>query len=163
MAGYNIARRDCDNSQRGDTAIFYSTKFMARQRSDHFIQDIETVWLELTLPNRNKTLICSLYKPPNADFDTFKESLDNVLEQSANEEVETLILGDFNCDMLLKRLPKISKELMQLRNIYQFAQVVKEPTYIFIHSSTTIDLAFTNNAEKSLNRVCYSARLAIIH
>ena len=73
---------------------------MARQRSDLSIPDIETVWLEQTLPNRKKTLICSLYKPPNADFDAFKASLDNVLDQSASEGVETLILGDFNCDML---------------------------------------------------------------
>lgn len=108
--GYNIIRRDCDDSQRGGgSAIYYSTKFMARQRSDLSIQDIETVWLELTLPNRKKTLICSLYKPPNADFDAFKACLDNVLEQSASEGVETLILDDLNCDMLPKRLPKISK------------------------------------------------------
>ena len=51
--GYNIIRRDRDDSQRGGgSAIYYSTKFMARQRSDLFIQDIESVWLELTLPNR---------------------------------------------------------------------------------------------------------------
>ena len=105
--GYNIIRRDRDDSQRrGGTAKYYSTKFTARQRPDLFIQDIETVWLELTLPNRKKALICALYKPPNADFDAFKASLDNILEQSASEGVETLILGDFNCDMLPNRLPK---------------------------------------------------------
>ena len=147
--GYNIIRRDRDDSQRrGGTAIYYSTKCTARQRSDLFIQDIETVWLELTLPNRKKALTCALYKRPNADFDAFKASLDNILEQSASEGVETLILVDFNCDMLPNRLPKNSKELMQLRNMYQFDQLIKEPTHITEHSSTTIDLTFTNDAEK---------------
>ena len=74
--------------------------------------------------------------------------MDNVLDQSASEGVETLILGDFNCDMLPKRLPRISKELMQLLNMYQFDQLIKEPTHISKHSSTTIDLAFTNDAER---------------
>ena len=47
--GYNVKRRDRDDSQRGGgTAIYYSTKFMARQLSDLSIPDIETVWLELT-------------------------------------------------------------------------------------------------------------------
>ena len=78
----------------------------------------------------------------------FKASLDNVLEQSASEVGETLILVDFNCDMLPKRLPRISKELMQLLNMYQFDQLIKEPTHISEYSSTTIDLAFTNDAEK---------------
>ena len=147
--GYNIIRRDRDDSQRGGgTAIYYSKKFMARQRSDLSTPDIEAIWLELTLPNRKKTLICSLYNPPNADFDAFKASLDNILDQSASEGIETLLLGDFNCDMLPKRLPRISKELMQLLNLYQFDQLIKEPTHISEHSSTTIDLAFANDAEK---------------
>ena len=102
---------------------------MARQRSDLSTPDIEAIWLELTLPNRKKTLICSLYNPPNADFDAFKASLDNILDQSASEGIETLLLGDFNCDMLPKRLPRISKELMQLLNLYQFDQLIKEPTH----------------------------------
>ena len=74
----------------------------------------------------------------------------NVRDQSASEGVETLILGDFNCDMLPRRLSRISKELMQLLNMYQFDQLIEELTHIFEHSSTTIDLAFTNNAEKTI-------------
>ena len=116
--GYNIIRRDRDDSRKGEgTALFYSTKLMARKRLDLFVHDIETVWMELTLSNFKKTFICLLYKPPNVDFDTFKASLDNVPEQSASEGVETLTLGDFNCNTLPKTLPKISKELMQLLNI----------------------------------------------
>ena len=72
--GYNIIRRDRDDSQRGGTAIYYSTNFMARQRSDLSIPDIETVWLELTLPNRKKTLICSLYKPPDLILTRLKQA-----------------------------------------------------------------------------------------
>ena len=53
--GYNIIRRDRDDSQRGGgTAIYYSMNFMARQRPDLSITDIETVWLELTLPTARK-------------------------------------------------------------------------------------------------------------
>lgn len=37
---------------------------------------------------------------------------------------------------------------MQLLNMYQYDQLIKEPTHISEHSSTTIDLAFTNDAEK---------------
>ena len=140
--GYNIIRTDQNNSQRGGgTAIYYNTKLMARQRSD-LAQDIETTWLEITFPNQKKTLVCSLYKPPNADFEAFKASLVNALKQTASEGVETLILGDFNCDMLSKRLSKNSKELLQLFNMYQFNQFIKAPTYTTEHSFTTIDLAF---------------------
>ena len=44
---------------------------------------------------------------------------------------------------------RLSKELMQLLNMYQFDQLIEEPTHIPEHSSTTIDLAFTNDAEKN--------------
>ena len=146
--GYNIIRTDRNDSQRGGgTAIYYNTKRMARQRSD-LAQDIKTTWLEITLPNQKKTLVCSLYKPPNADFEAFKASLVNALKQTASERVETLILGDFNCDMLSKRLPKNSKEHLQLFNVYQFNQFIKAPTHTTEHSFTTIDLAFPTDIEK---------------
>lgn len=70
------------------------------------------------------------------------------INQPVKESRHSVILGDFNCDMLPKRLSRISKELMQLINMYQFDQLIKEPTHISKHSSTTIDLAFTNDAEK---------------
>ena len=97
---------------------------MARERSD-LAQDIETTWSEITFPNRKKILVCSLFKPPNADFEAFRARLDNARDQTVSEGVEKLILGDFNCDMLPKQLHKNSKELQQLFNIYQFYQLIK--------------------------------------
>ena len=145
---YNIIRTDRNDSQRGGgTAIYYNTKLMARQRSD-LNQDIETTWLEITFSNQKRPLFARFIKPPNADFEAFKASLVNALKQTASEGVETLILGDFYCDMLSKRLPKISKELLQLFNVYQFNQLIKAPTHTTKHSFTTIDVAFATDIEK---------------
>ena len=38
---------------------------------------------------------------------------------------------------------------MQLLNMYQFDQRIKEPTHITEQSSSSIDLTFTNDAEKN--------------
>ena len=120
---------------------------MARQRSD-LAQDIETTWFEITFSNQKRPLFARFIKPPNTDFEAFKASLVNALKQTASEGVETLILGDFYCDMLSKRLPKISKELLQLFNVYQFNQLIKAPTHTTKHSFTTIDVAFATDIEK---------------
>ena len=76
--GYNIIRRVTTHKEVA--ALPYITARISWVGNDSIF---------LTLPNRKKTLICSLYKPCNADFDAFKASLDDVLDQSASEGVKT--------------------------------------------------------------------------
>ena len=53
--GYNIIRSEQQGSQSGaETAIYHSSKRMARQRTNiNFNLDIEASWLEITLKNRS--------------------------------------------------------------------------------------------------------------
>ena len=53
--GYNIIRSDQRGSQsRAETAIYHSSKRMARQRTNiNFDLDIEAFWLEITPKNRS--------------------------------------------------------------------------------------------------------------
>ena len=88
------------------------------------------MWLEVTFLNKSKTLICSIYKPPNADFINFKSILDKSLEQISTEEKEIIVIGYYNCDMRPKKLAPDSKELRDLFNLYQFNQLIKSPTRI---------------------------------
>ena len=110
--------------------------------------DMETVWLEVAFPSKSKTLICSIYKPSNADFNNFKSTLDKSLEQISTEEKEIIVIGDFNCDMRPKKLASDSKELRDLFNLYQFNQLIKSPTRITDSTATLIDLVFTTDKEK---------------
>lgn len=65
-----------------------------------------------------------------------------------NDIFQVLILGDFNCDMLPKRLASDAKDLRDLFNLYQFNQLIQSPTRITDRIATLIDLAFTTEKEK---------------
>ena len=82
IEGYNLIRFDRTSLQKGGgTAIYYKSKLTAHHRQDLCCINMEAVWLEVTFLNKSKTLICSIYKPPNADFNNFKSILDKSLEQ----------------------------------------------------------------------------------
>ena len=55
------------------------------------------------------------------------------------EEKESIILGDFNCNVLgIKETPHTSK-LTSLYDEYQCTQLIKQPTHITSSTQTLID------------------------
>ena len=149
LNGYNFIRHDRNDSQRGGgTAIYYSSKLLARQRTDLIHPDIKATWLEILLPNRKKLLICSIYRPPNMIYNNFKVCFESILEKTSTEGTELLLFGDLNCDMLPRKLSADARDLRQLFNVYQVIQLIKSPTRVTSNSSTLIDLALATDVGK---------------
>lgn len=149
IEGYNFIRQDRKDEQRGGgTAIYYKSKFIARPRTDLDSEGLESVWLEITFPNKSKVFISSLCRPPNVAVKDFNPKVESLLDYACSEEKEAIILGDLNCDLSAKKLSSETKELSKLFNIYQFSQIIKDPTRIAERSSTLIDLAFTTDNGK---------------
>ena len=83
----------------------------------------------------SKILVSSVYRPPNAEVKDFISKFESLLDYSCSEEKETLILGDLNCDLAAKKLSADTIELCMLFKVYQFIQLIKEPTRIVERSS----------------------------
>ncbi len=58
-----------------------------------------------------------------------------------------MILGDINCDLLHKDLDHKTKELNFITNLYQYKQLIDEPTRETVNSKSLIDHFYTNRAE----------------
>ena len=115
IENYNVIRKDRAGPERGEgMAIYYNTKFLAGQRYDISSSCFYSIWLELSLPNKSKILISSIYRPPNSDFDKFQLDFEEIMEKLSPGSKETIILGDLNCDMSNERLPSEAKSLGQL-------------------------------------------------
>ena len=149
VEGYNLVRKDRQDDQcGGGTAIYYKSNLVARLRTDIYSIDVEALWLEFTFPNKSKILVSSVYRPPNVEVKDFISKFESLLDYSCSEEKETLIFGDLNCDLAAKKLSADTKELCMLFKVYQFIQLIKEPTRIVERSSTLLDLAFTTDQGK---------------
>ena len=90
-------------------------------------------------------------------YNDFKIRLESILEKTSTEGIELLCFGDFNCDMLPRKLSADARDLRQLFNVYQITQLIKSPTRIASNSSTLID----RDVEKKLHLGYCNARLVI--
>ena len=88
---------------------------------------------------------CYLFylSPPNNDLEVFKINIEEVLDKISTERANVILAGDLNEDMKGKRLTSQAKCLIQLFNIYQLKQLIKEPTRKTGHTSSLIDLVYT--------------------
>ena len=149
IGGYNFIRNYRKDERRGGgTAIYFKSNFIARPRSDIFSSELKTIWLEITLSNKHKILISSLYRPPNADIKDFALNLETLFDNVCNDTKEVLVFGDLNCDLAARIPSSETKELCRLFNIYQFKQLIHDYKRIAELSSTLIDLAYTTDSAK---------------
>ena len=59
------SEKDRKDEQKGvGTAVYCKTDFVACLRNDITSDEIKTIWLEITLPNKMKMLVSSFYRPP---------------------------------------------------------------------------------------------------
>ena len=73
-----------------------------RVRNDIDTGEDECLWIELNCAKCKPTLICCLYRAPNADFTKFISSLENCMPTLNFDRCDLIILRDMNVDLLLK-------------------------------------------------------------
>ena len=71
-----------------------------------------------------------------------------MLDRASSENNELLFLGDFNQDLLPKRLTVDARDLRQTFSTYQLTQLIKSLTRIANRSKTLIDHIYTSDSNK---------------
>ena len=92
-------------------------------------------------------LIAVLYRPPDSSkhqCKNFVETLSNKLETVQNENKETIITGDINCDYANRESHRDVKSCLSMNG---FKQLIKKPTRITENTSTIMDVLLTNSPE----------------
>ena len=89
--------------------------------------------------------IILMYRPPNSSLAQFYEQLDNILDK-CDSKLDFVVAGDFNIDCSTKSLN--SRKLINLFNSHDFKLNNYDTTHNTIHSSSTIDLIFSNHSDR---------------
>ena len=113
-------------------------------------QDLPNHSLELACieirPQRSRPFITiSWYRPPNSHVSCF-EMLENFLSFFDKEGKEIILLGDTNCNFSPETSEKDSndKNLHSIYNLFNFKQIINEPTRECLLSRTLIHHIATN-------------------
>ena len=131
------------NKRGGGIMVYVSEDVKCVRRQDLERNWIEALWLEVKL-RRKQLLVCNIYRPPDAKAE-WMESLQEMVEYGIQEKKPTIMMGDFNCDMLCSNSSTV--RLTMMMSEYGLTQMVNCPTRVTANSSTQIDLPFTTDVE----------------
>ena len=100
LEGFDLIRKDRSETQNkagGGIILYFRKSINYKRRCEIEATNIETLWVEISLPNAKPFLICTVYRPPSSNsewIDQFEEELS--IAQATGLEV--ILMGDFNID-----------------------------------------------------------------
>ncbi len=136
----------CDNGRGGGVCIY--TK---KELKTHVITfpvtkqvGVEDLWVSVQSNKYPAVIIGCVYRHPKASIDSY-EYLQDVFRQLCISKKNFYILGDFNCDLLVK-----GRKLSSILKTLKLVQIIDVPTRITSTSATLLDLIITNNRDSIL-------------
>ena len=160
------------NKRGGGVGLYISKqlKFKSRNDLDKNVEDtIETKFIEIINDNGKNIIIGVIYRPPNNNFDTFKNTINEILEKIDKENKLSYLMGDYNIDLLKSESCDYTNNFIEQLFTSSFFPLITKPTRITHHTATLIDNIFTNNLEEledSTNGIIFSDisdHLPIVH
>ena len=143
----NYTVRRNDRNRQGGGVCMYIRRDLAFNAVDELSHDIEATWIELLLP-KTKPIVCGVvYRPPDqTNFYELFESL--CLDSALFDERECVVLGDLNTNMLGNRRCNLVKSLSAFLDLFNWTQIIKDPTRVTTTTSSTIDLILVSDIDK---------------
>lgn len=123
--------------------IYLRSSLNFRIREDLLNDNLECIIVELSNTRSKPFLVGTWYLVLFSHFESLLDKIDS-------ENSEFHLLGDLNCNMLslFPECNTCSLELLNILDIFDFHQLITEPTRITLGSQTLIDLYITNSPDK---------------
>ena len=156
LEGYQpLIYKQRETSQGGGVGIYIKNgiKFIILETMSIFSARVyESICIEISLNNFQKTTICNSYRPgtshpnltQNEQFSEFIELLSNQLQHFSSNEKKIYFTGDLNLDLLKYYQSAHVAEYVDLLFSFGFYHTISKPTRITEHSATIIDHIATN-------------------
>ena len=136
IEGYNFERKDRGVGLGGSILIYISKQIQYKRRYDIEKDQIETIWIEVLIPNRKSVLIAPLPPPPR----WVHHLVDELHMATSCEDNELWLLGDFNICYKSEPPPSYWSTALEEFNLFQ---MILTPTRVNAKSCTLIDHIYT--------------------
>lgn len=144
IPGYLTIRNDPQKS--GETGLLvYVSESVTFKRLTHLeTHSVESLWIEIKLKKSSPLLIGFCYRNP-AERASWSDNFISMMDAVLLESKETVILGDFNIDLLKPHKPWSDKiDLLYL------SQLIQTPTRVTSTSKTLIDHIYVSEKRNIL-------------
>ena len=147
IRGYHFESKPRQNGTGGGVGAYVKDGIPYTRRMDLERDDLELIWMEISFRNSKSFLVGVLYRPPDTSkhySKNFQKSLKDVLDIITNDNKESIILGDINCDYLKNNDHRTIKDIFVTHG---YKQIINKATRITEQSETLIDVILTNSPE----------------
>ena len=128
----------------GGIGFYIKDSINYRIRSDLNDPDIEILTIEIVTKNVKPFFITTWYRPPSDSIDSLYK-FENCLQLIDQSDKESIIIGDMNYDFLPTEISSQALEFKFITRLYQYEQLINEPTRVTENSRTLIDHFYTTN------------------
>ena len=156
ISGYNFCCLDRSNGMtHGGVMCYVKDSLSFKQISDIHDDEVESIFVEINLPNTKPVAVGTVYRPPDSTVD-YVDKIDVLFQKCNSVYDDVYILGDFNLDI---NKDCNSKKVSHLAKNSQLCQLITDYTRITEKSRTTIDLIFVSRPELVISSGVHSLGL----
>ena len=165
VSGFQQERLD-RTGHGGGVSTYISNSIIYKLCSNVPTDDLEMICIEVEPPKCKSFLVLAWYRPPSDPVGTF-DKLEKVLSFLDKEGKETILLGDTNCDLTPRlaeqHLDNDSKHMLGLYELFSFKQLVEEPSWVTLATSSIIDHVATTCARNILKSGVHKVSMSDHH
>ena len=128
-----------DRKKGGGVGLYISKQleFKSRNELDKNIEDIiETKFIEIMNKNGKNIIIGVVYSPPSGNFDSFKQSINEILETVDRENKLCYFMRDFNIDLFKSESCDYANYCTEQLFTSSFFPLINKSTRITHHTAT---------------------------
>ena len=148
IQGFTMYRND-RNRCGGWVALYIRDNIKRKLRTDLFIPGIESLWVEMSIPNGGPYFIGTMYRPPSTRNEYYEKMIENI-ELAASNNKEIILLGDLNFDYKLDESLS-SNPVYWIEALFELTQLIEKPTRRTLTTSSLIDVILTSRPEKHIS------------
>ena len=145
IPGYTLYRQDQIQKKGGGVAILVSNKLRCTvlDEINSNLPETECLAVSVSLRNGGSCVLCSMYRPPNSNIQTFLASYNSLLSVIKKKRPTSIIIGlDHNLDLLKADTHQLTNDFIQNNLDFGLIPTVTRPTRITQSSVTLINNIF---------------------
>lgn len=144
IQGYNLLTKNRNDRSGGGVCLYISSIYNVLVCEDISIMDshCDSLFVELEIQNEKNLIVGVIYRPPDANFETFITKLEEMLFYINSKNKNCILLGDFNVDLAREDTPK--NDFINTLHSSSFFPTINTFTRVTPTTRTIIDNIITN-------------------
>ena len=149
LPNYTFVGNTRQGKRGGGVGIFIHDNIKFKRRTDLDIcnEVVESIFIEVFNTLKNY-IVGVIYKPPQQTVKSFIDNIQFPLNTISNERKESIIMGDFNVDLMKINTVQYVNDFIDNFTSYSYLPQIFKPTRITTNSATILDNIFYNYSEK---------------